>query len=84
MKDLSPVTSDIFFSASAAAECIFICADMSLLIPRLSASARDQPSCVKVIVVKIIYENFSIFFLETLTEKHPQTSAVAAAGAHLY
>lgn len=34
--------------------------------------------------VKIIYENFSIFFLETLTKKNPQTSVVAAAGAHLY
>lgn len=64
--------------------CFFFCAEMSLFIPRLSASARGKPSCLKVIFVKIIYENFSIFSLGTLTKKHPQTSAVVAAGVHLY
>lgn len=63
----------------------FLCADIwSLFIPLLSASGQNKPSCLKVIFVKIIYENFAFFFLETLTQKHPQTSAVAGPGAHLY
>ena len=56
------------FSSISYCRCILISAassaDMwSLFIPHLSASGRDKPSCLKVVFVKIIYENFSFFFL---------------------
>lgn len=70
--------------ASSAAECLSSVLIWVYLYHVYLHLQGDKPSCLKVIFVKIIYENFSIFFLETLTEKHPQTSAVKAAGAHLY
>lgn len=44
---------------------------LCLFIPLLSPSAGDKPSCLKVIAVKIIYENFSIFFLGNFEWKTP-------------
>lgn len=44
---------------------------LCLFIPLLSPSAGHKPSCLKVIAVKIIYENFSIFFLGNFEWKTP-------------
>lgn len=50
----------------------FLCADIwSLFIPLLSASGQNKPSCLKVIFVKIIYENFAIFFPGNFDSKTP-------------
>lgn len=57
-----------YSSASAGAKCFFFYVYLYHVYLHLQ---RDKPSCLKVIVVKIIYENFSLFFLETLTEKTP-------------